>query len=148
MQLHDTIILLVDRDYGHADLVKSSFRSKGITNQVKHFSSTLAVLKYLFSGEINHNQIQYIMLLDINMPGLDSRRILDKLKEHDHTNKIPTVMLTGSDDLANINKHCELGFSSCLSKPLRYQEFEKILGNIGVLIANVQNSCMKKLVLG
>jgi len=148
MQLQDTIILLVDHDYGHANLVKSNFKSKGLTNQVKHFSSALAVLKYLFSGEINHDQIQYIMLLDINMPGLDSNRILGKMKEHEHTNKIPVVMLTGSEDLVNINGHYELGFSSCLSKPLRYQEFEKILGNIGALIANVNNSCMKKLVLG
>lgn len=146
MENQDTIILLVDDDYGHANLVKINFRSKGLTNQVKHFSSELAVLKYLFDGTVNHDHMQYIMLLDINMPGLDSQRILDKLKQHDHTSSMPVVMLTASDDLVNINGYCELGFSSCLSKPLRYQEFEKMLENIGMLITNVKHSCMKKLV--
>ena len=63
------------------------------------------------------------IILDVMMPRLDGYETVKKLKADDTTNKIPVVIVTALNDVANQIKSIEAGADDFLSKPIE----EKLL---------------------
>src|SRR5205085_1085086 len=61
-----------------------------------------------------------LILLDLNMPGLDGRRILEIIKRHECLKKIPIVILTTSDDERDIQSCYTLGANTYIQKPVDF----------------------------
>ncbi|MEI6746991.1 MAG: response regulator, partial [Methylococcaceae bacterium] len=57
-----------------------------------------------------------LIILDIQMPGMDGLEVLARLKENEKTAKIPVLMLSSMDDPENIKKSIELGAAVFLVK--------------------------------
>jgi DNA-binding response OmpR family regulator len=58
-----------------------------------------------------------LVLLDINMPCMDGRDVLAKLKKEDTTKDIPVIMLTGRDEQFDRDYGLELGAYDYITKP-------------------------------
>jgi len=58
-----------------------------------------------------------LLLLDVRMPGLDGREVLERLKHDPATRDLPVVMISASDDLATIAACIEAGAEDFLPKP-------------------------------
>lgn len=77
---------------------------------------TLAEPEFLM--EALENFSSDLILLDINMPGLDGVTLLKQLKKHSVYSTIPVIMLTG-DDNVKIQEEClQLGAVDFLHKPV------------------------------
>ncbi|MCI4669234.1 MAG: response regulator [Bacteroidia bacterium] len=66
------------------------------------------------------NSLQHtpdLILMDLNMPGIDGYQLTSKLKEVDSFNKTPFLLLTSSSSLTEEKKKL---FTKVLNKPLRY----------------------------
>lgn len=61
-----------------------------------------------------------IMLLDLNMPGMDGRAVLQAVKADPHLRRIPVVVLTTSADERDIERCYEIGASSYVQKPVSF----------------------------
>jgi two-component system response regulator len=59
-----------------------------------------------------------LILLDLNMPGLDGRKTLQAIKSNLHWRKIPVVILTTSDDERDIEGCYALGANTYVQKPV------------------------------
>jgi two-component system, chemotaxis family, response regulator Rcp1 len=70
------------------------------------------------------------ILLDLNLPKMDGREVLARIKEDDHLKTIPTVILTTSDAEADILTSYQLQANCYLSKPVRLEEFESLVKSI------------------
>jgi len=60
-----------------------------------------------------------LILLDINMPGLDGYEVCRRLKESDETRHIPVIFATAKDDVAAETRGFELGAVDYINKPFK-----------------------------
>ena len=63
-----------------------------------------------------------LILLDINMPGLNGFEVLKKLRDHALTANIPTILITAMGELSNVVQGLNLGADDYLRKPFHPQE--------------------------
>ena len=68
-----------------------------------------------------------LLLLDINMPGMDGLELLKKLKADKNLKKIPVIMLTSSASHDDIRRSFESGAASYLTKPSSFQGYSDLL---------------------
>ncbi len=74
-----------------------------------------------------------LMLLDIQMPGIDGHKILTSLKE-DKSCTAPILVLTGMSDPSHRTRALDEGADGFMSKPV---DQEMLLGRIAELLAPV-----------
>ena len=133
-------ILLVEDDPGHARLSEKNMRRSNITNQIMIFANGQQALDYLFaSGEYteNHPQWPVLMLLDLNLPGLDGYQVLKRMKHDERTKRIPVIILTTTDDTHEVVKCYDLGCNVYVTKPVDYTQFSEAIRKIGLFLSVV-----------
>jgi type II secretory ATPase GspE/PulE/Tfp pilus assembly ATPase PilB-like protein/CheY-like chemotaxis protein len=60
-----------------------------------------------------------VIVLDLNLPGLDGYTVLSQLRSRQHTREIPVIVLTAKGDEDNEVRVFELGADDFLTKPFR-----------------------------
>jgi len=102
-------ILIVDDDKSICMLIKSIL-SVEKNYEVTTTSSGEACLKYI------REQMPDLVLLDIQMPGIDGIETLKRIKEYD--SRIPVVMMSAHGTIEKAVKSMKLGAYDFISKPL------------------------------
>ena len=64
------------------------------------------------------NNLPNLILLDINLPDISGIDLLTRIKQDDRFRRIPVVILTGSNEDADIQRSYDLGASTYLVKPI------------------------------
>jgi len=72
-----------------------------------------------------------IIFLDLNMPKVDGRQALKKIKGDPKLRKIPILILTTSKAELDILEAYELGVNSFITKPAKFEELVKVTREIG-----------------
>ena len=142
MEHKDITILLVDDDCDHANLFKSNLQRKSIASDIKHFNNSFTLGKYLFDETIDHQKYNYLMVLDVNIPGLDCDKLLTHIKKQSYIANLTVIALSEANSTTKDHYH------ATLSKPLIQAAFEETLADLNIFIQNCKISCTKKLVLG
>jgi CheY-like chemotaxis protein len=105
-----TTILLVDDDPFILDLVSRFLKEKGF----RVLSTTDPEKAYALAEK----EVPRLIISDIAMPGLDGFTLFQGFKNNKVTSRIPLVLLTGSDKLADIEKGFASGAQAYLLKPI------------------------------
>jgi chemotaxis family two-component system response regulator Rcp1 len=71
-----------------------------------------------------------LILLDLNLPKKDGREVLAEIKNDDSLKRVPVVILTTSDSEQDIARSYELQANVYLTKPVRLEDFEKLVRRI------------------
>lgn len=69
-----------------------------------------------------------LILLDINLPGMDGFEALERLRANPQTRAIPVVAVTASAMPDQVKRIMAAGFNECLTKPINLQRFVKVIG--------------------
>jgi two-component system, response regulator len=117
-------ILLVEDNIDDYDAAIRSFKAAHLDNPV-HWSSTgRDALDYLKSeglyAQSPNPELPGLVLLDLNMPGLDGRAVLAIAKQDSRLKKIPIIILTTSSDERDVLQCYELGASTYIQKPVNF----------------------------
>ncbi len=76
------------------------------------------------SSESGSSDPKYqFVILDLNMPGLDGRGLLAKMKTHDRIKTIPVAILSTSDDARDVNACYHKGANTFIRKPVSWEQF-------------------------
>ena len=137
----EMVILFVEDDDGHARLIEKNLRRAGIQNEMLRFQDGQEILDFLFlrgEGRKRENDTPYLLLLDICMPKIDGVEVLRQIKQDDELRKIPVIMLTTTDDPREVDACHSLGCSHYIVKPVEYEEFARVLGQLGLFLKIVQ----------
>jgi CheY-like chemotaxis protein len=132
-------ILLVEDDAGHARLIEKNLRRAGIVNEIVFVNNGQSALDYLnknFSEQGSHECM--LILLDLNLPGLNGYEVLERIKSDERTKKIPVVILTTTDVPQEIARCYELGCNIFITKPVQYDEFCTSIRSLGLLLSIVK----------
>ncbi len=71
-----------------------------------------------------------LVLLDLNLPGMDGREVLTEMKGDPDLKAIPVVILTTSQSEEDVLKSYHLGANCFITKPVGMDEFAKVVGSI------------------
>jgi len=66
-----------------------------------------------------------IVLLDLNLPGLDGREVLDIMKRDPRLHSIPVIIFSSSANARDVEDCYRLGANSYLTKPIEYAALEE-----------------------
>ena len=132
------VIMLVEDDEGHQLLIRENLRLGGIVNELIELRDGQHALDYLFRRGQYQDPAKSprpgLILLDIKMPKIDGFAVLEKVKVDPQLRMIPVLMLTSTDDQAEINRSYALGANSYIVKPIRYEEFQERVKALGLFL--------------
>ncbi len=142
--MRDVTIVVVDDDEGHTELVRRNLRRSGINNSIVALTNGIEALDYIFCRgrhESRNGDGDLLVLLDINMPGLDGVEVLRQVKADAGSRRIPVIMLTTTDDPREINRCYELGCAVYVTKPVDPAAFIDAVHKLGLFISIVSLPC-------
>lgn len=117
-------ILLVEDNRDDYEATVRSLKKSHFMNPVSWCKDGQEALDYFF-GEGQYKdigpQIPDLVLLDLNMPGVDGRKVLTALKSNENLKHIPVVVLTTSSDVKDVDDCYDLGASTYIQKPVSFQ---------------------------
>ena len=124
-------VLLVEDSPGDVRLTQEAFRDANKSIRV-HVAAdgveAMAVLRH--DGVYAHVPRPDLILLDLNLPKMDGREVLARIKADDSLKMIPAVILTTSDAEGDIVRSYQLHANCCLSKPAQLDAFEAVVKSI------------------
>jgi len=116
-------ILVVDDNIGDVNLIRYGLERCDSGVAVDHVFDGLAALSYLSSHP--HPDL---VLMDINMPGIDGLECLRRLRGDPKFKKLPVVvMLTTSHEQVYVDASYEAGANGYIVKPSGLDELEATL---------------------
>lgn len=126
MQKDTTILIVEDSPEDYEACADALSADTNFANPLVWCETGNLALDYLhkrgqFAGA-DHN-LPGIILLDLNMPGLDGRDVLAKLKQDPLTKCIPVIVMTSSSDPVDIERCYEIGANSYVVKPVELEGF-------------------------
>jgi CheY-like chemotaxis protein len=132
-------ILLAEDDDGHARLIERNLQRAGFVNRIVRAKDGQEALDLIRGeGTVLPADMQFLLLLDINMPRVDGLEVLRQLKTDPRTAKIPAIMLTTTDDPREVERCYQLGCSVYITKPVRYEDFVEALNRLGMFLEIVK----------
>ena len=137
----NVVIIIAEDDEGHASLIIRNLKRSGITNKIIWFKDGQEVLDFLFErgeGPILQKGKMYLLQLDIRMPKIDGIEVLRQIKNHKELRKLPVVMVTTTDNPAEIDKCYKIGCNSYFTKPVDYNKFVTVIKQLGLYWSLVQ----------
>ncbi|MFZ0425743.1 MAG: response regulator [Xanthobacteraceae bacterium] len=124
-------VLLVEDSPGDARLTLEAFRSADESIRLHTTVDGVEAMAFLRQeGKYAHSPRPDLILLDLNLPKMDGREVLAKIKDDDSLKLIPTVILTTSSAEADILKSYELQANCYLSKPVELEAFDELVRSI------------------
>ena len=124
-------VLLIEDSPGDVRLTQEAFREANMAVHLNIATDGVEAMAFLKrEGEHALAPRPDIILLDLNLPRMDGRQVLARIKEDESLKTIPTVILTTSDAEADILKSYQLQANCYLSKPVQLEEFESLVRSI------------------
>ena len=124
-------VLLVDDSPGDVRLTQEAFRDADSSVHLHLASDGVEAMAFL-AREGAHAQAPRpdLILLDLNLPRMDGREVLARIKADDRMKAIPTVILTTSEAEADIVNAYQLQANAYLTKPAQLEAFESLVKSI------------------
>ncbi len=118
------IILLAEDDEEDRMMLEDASREAGISIPIRCVENGEELLDFLHQrkdyADAKANPKPLLILLDLNMPKLDGRQALDKIKNEELLRKIPTIVFTTSNAREEIRRAYASGASSFIIKPFSF----------------------------
>lgn len=71
-----------------------------------------------------------LVLLDLNLPKIDGREVLRRIRENPGTRSLPVLILTSSEDVGDKEVCRRHGIVDFISKPLTHADIKQFMGLI------------------
>lgn len=129
------MILLVEDDPGDQALTRRALEEGGMPIELRIVEDGEEALEYLqqkgrFAAP-GAAPPPDLVLLDLNLPRLDGKQVLERMRADPALRKLPVVALTTSRHEADIARTYELGANSYIAKPVDMDQFVSTLRELG-----------------
>ncbi|MGE0494614.1 MAG: response regulator [Vulcanimicrobiota bacterium] len=118
------LIMLVDDSFNDALLAQEAVSLANLQVELRHVESGQACLGELKNADHPRPDL---VLLDLNMPGVNGFEVLKALRDDPELRPLPVVVLTSSDAPDDVAQAYELGCRSYISKPVDFDRFIRVL---------------------
>jgi CheY-like chemotaxis protein len=127
----NAVILIAEDRADDVMLIRRAFSAAKVNNPVMVVRDGEEAMAYLEGFEKYADRQTFplpdLMLLDLKMPKMDGFDVLRAIRSRPQLRHLRVIVLTSSEDLADVNKAYELGASSFLVKPLEFDNFADLM---------------------
>lgn len=124
-------ILLVEDNPGDVRLTREALREGKIQNNLQVLPDGAEALKYLNrQAPYERSPRPDLILLDLNLPKVDGRQVLEFLKGNRELRTIPVVILTTSKSEEDVLRSYNLHANCYVTKPVDLDQFIQVVRGI------------------
>jgi CheY-like chemotaxis protein len=127
-KLKDSLLVVEDSNEDFK-VLQRLMRRMAVQNPIYRCSSGDEVFDFLHQeGSYQNSDLAprpCVILLDLNLPGIDGRDVLERLKQDSSFKEIPIVVFTTSSNPKDVKFCYEKGANGYLIKPMDAQELRK-----------------------
>jgi two-component system, chemotaxis family, response regulator Rcp1 len=124
-------LLLVEDNLGDVRLTIEAFREANSDVRLHVAADGVEAMDFLHQRGAHADAPRPdLILLDLNLPKMDGREVLARLKSDDSLKLIPTLILTTSEATADILTGYQLHANCYLNKPVQFDAFESLVRSI------------------
>lgn len=121
-------ILLVEDNPGDVRLTREALREDKIGNALHVVGDGVAALAFLRREEPYAGAPRpHLVLLDLDLPRMNGREVLEEMKGDPALREIPVVIVTASRAEADACRAMQLGATGFASKPVDFRQLARIV---------------------
>lgn len=117
-------VLLVEDSEDDYEATMRAFKKANLYNPVTWCQSGKDAMDYLKREGAYKDAANVVtpglILLDLNMPGMDGRKTLQLIKENVTLKRIPVIILTTSSDERDVDACYQMGANTYVQKPVSF----------------------------
>jgi CheY-like chemotaxis protein len=125
------VILLVEDDRGDQELTRRALEEGKIRNELRIVEDGEEALAYLFRGGKYKDPATSprpdLLLLDLNLPRVDGREVLERVRADAKLRRMAVVVLTTSRQEQDVLRSYEVGCNSFITKPVDLDQFIRVV---------------------
>jgi CheY-like chemotaxis protein len=131
-------VLLVEDDPGDVLMTQEAFEEHKVRNKLNVVQDGEEALAYLRrEGRFADSTRPDLILLDLNLPRVDGREVLQVIKEDQDLRRIPVVVLTTSQADDDILRSYSLHANAYVTKPVDFDSFIAVVRQIDEFFVSV-----------
>lgn len=131
-------ILIVEDNPGDIFLMKKSLEAMSFDHNLEIATDGRQALEYLYNtASTSADDKPDIILLDLNLPKVDGREILYRIKQHEGLKTIPVVMFSSSEAAKDVVSSYDLHANCYVVKPYDFDAYSIALQNIFAFWTNI-----------
>ena len=131
-------VLLVEDDPGDVLMTREAFEDNKVANRLAVVSDGESALAYLRKeGEHAEARTPDLVLLDLNLPRVDGREVLEAMKNDEALRSIPVVVLTTSEAEEDVVRSYALHANAYVTKPVDFDRFIEVVRQIDEFFVEV-----------
>jgi two-component system response regulator len=132
----DETILLVEDNPDDELLTRRALKKSNICNEVVVARDGAEALDYLFATGAHEGRrlvtMPQVILLDLDLPKVDGLEVLRHVRSDERTKRLPTIILTSSEDQQDLVEGYGLGANGYICKPLDLVQFRAAVQQLGL----------------
>ena len=131
-------VLLVEDDPGDVLITREALSGSAVEHDIHVVGDGEQAIAFLHQeGEHTDAPRPDLILLDLNLPRLDGREVLQIVKEDDSLRRIPVVVLTTSKSEEDISRSYDLHANAYVVKPSDVGDFQGVVREIDHFFSDV-----------
>ena len=131
-------VLLVEDDPGDVLMTKEAFEDYKLKNQLHVVNDGAEAMDFLRQqGDYADAPRPDLVLLDLNLPRMDGREVLQAIKSDPGLASIPVVVLTTSEAEEDVLRSYSLHANAYVTKPVDFERFIDVVRRIDEFFVTV-----------
>ncbi|MGH8892110.1 MAG: response regulator [Actinomycetes bacterium] len=124
-------ILLVEDDPGDVMMTREAFQDHKLANKLHVVDDGVDAMAFLRrEGDFADKPRPDLVLLDLNLPRMDGREVLQAIKSDPELSSIPVVVLTTSEAEDDVLRSYSLHANAYVTKPVDFERFIEVVRQI------------------
>jgi CheY-like chemotaxis protein len=129
-------ILLVEDNPHDLELALRALRKANLANRIQVARDGVEALEFIFCEGAHAGRkiedVPKVILLDLKLPKVDGKEVLQRIKSDERTKAIPVVVLTSSNEQKDVWESYRLGVNSYMVKPVSFERFATAVQELGM----------------
>jgi len=128
-----TILIVEDNPDDYEACMTALTQDNNLANPIHWCKTGDDAVEYLFRrGKYARLETERpcLVMLDLNLPGMDGREVLSEIKADENIRKIPVIVMTSSRDQEDIDACYRDGANSYVVKPVDLDGFLKAIARL------------------
>ncbi len=124
-------VFIVDDDVDDRESIRDAFLENKHHHEYVFMKSGDQLMGHF--SEVPSNKFPSLILLDLNMPGMDGRDVLKEIKQNETLKLIPIIVVSTSSAVKDKEMSYKLGANCYVTKPDSYKELVTLTNCIAKL---------------
>lgn len=121
-------VLLVEDNKDDVILTQQAFKQSRVSIHLHNVKNGLDCMNFLRKeGDYQDAPTPDLILLDLNLPIMDGREVLEAISKDEALSHLPVVILTTSEDEKDVYNMYQLRCSSYIVKPIDFTQFLRVV---------------------